>query len=113
MGARSEATEVPIPKVETEWHTEWAVEITWKDWKKAGAHGPTSQYASFDTKEACDTFVDMQRRDPDVAATRVLSRRAAYTAWEGPEPDPTTEADREARLRDYYERTFPNLNRKA
>lgn len=84
---------------------EWAVEVTWRDWKKAGAKGPTSQYGPFDTPEWRDRFLGQQRRDRDVTATRVLKRRAHYTPWVGPDaPEPTTEKEREALLRAEWER---------
>lgn len=86
-------------------HVEWAVEVTWRDWKKAGAKGPTSQYGPFDKREAADRFLDQQRRDRDVAATRVFERLAAYTVWDSiEEPEPTSEADRNLRLARYYDR---------
>lgn len=88
--------------------TEWAVEVTWRDWKAAGAKGPTSQYGPFETEAHRDNFLDMQRRDRDITATRVLSRHAAYSPWVGPsEAEPTTEEEREARLRRWYEINLP------
>lgn len=87
---------------------EWAVEVTWADWKRAGARGPTSQYGPFTTPESRDAFVDIQRRDREIAATRVLSRFAAYSPWAGPtEADATSEEDRSARLERYYAEMFP------
>lgn len=82
---------------------EWAVEVTWVDWKRSGAKGPTSQYGAFKTEAGRYRFLDVQRRDREVAATRVMSRMAAYTQW-GPEtePEPTSEEDREARLDRFY-----------
>lgn len=87
-----------------EWLTEWAVEVTWRDWKAAGAKGPTSQYGPFEHPFQRDQFIAMQRKDRDVAATRVLTRRAVYTPWVGPDaPSPTSEEEREALLTEFYE----------
>lgn len=95
---------------EPEWRTEWAVEVTWRDWKKAGAKGPTSQYGAFETEGHRDRFLASQRKDRDVTATRVLTRRAAYTPWVGPETsEQTTEAEREALLAAEYERIIGRL----
>lgn len=89
---------------------EWAVEVTWRDWRKAGAKGPTSQYGPFETPEGRDAFVRMQRRDRDVAATRVLTRLAAYSPWDGPTaPEATSEEERERLLNEEYARLFPTL----
>lgn len=63
-----------------DWITEWAVEVTWRDWQAAGAEGPTSQFGPF-TDGGRDQFIALQRRDRDVAAIRILTRRAAYTPW--------------------------------
>lgn len=93
------------------WLTEWAVEVTWRDWKKAGAKGPTSQFGPFSTPESRDAFLDQQRRDRDIAATRVLTRRAAYTPWDSTDqPEPTSEADRDLRLARYYDRMGLSLH---
>lgn len=64
-----------------EWLTEWAVEVTWADWRKAGAKGPTSQFGPFDHPFQRDQFVAKMRRDRDITAIRVLTRRAVYTEW--------------------------------
>jgi hypothetical protein len=104
-GECEESTEpgTPLLPERDEWRTEWAVEVTWRDWKKAGAKGPTSLYAQFDTPEQRDQFLAIQRRDRDVAATRVLTRLAAYTPWEGPEsPEATSDEEREALLASLY-----------
>ena len=91
-------------RVQASEHTEWAVEVTWRDWRKAGAKGPTSQFGPFSTQEQRDSFLEMQRRDRDITATRVLERRAAYTDWTGPDtPTQTSEEEREALLNAYYE----------
>lgn len=83
---------------------EWAVEVTWVDHVKAGAKGPTSQYGPFDNQEHRDRFLKEQRRDRAVAATRVLTRVATYTEWEGvPDANPTTEEERERLLMELYE----------
>lgn len=90
--------------VAPDWRTEWAVEVTWLNWKKAGAKGPTSQYGPFETEEHRDRFLDQQRRDREVTATRVLTRRAAYTPWTASgAAEPTTEEEREALLAALYE----------
>lgn len=97
---------------------EWAVEVTWLDWEKAGAKGPTSQYGPFETEEHRDRFLAEQRRDREVAATRVLTRFATYTPWDGPvDACPTSEREREALLAEHYEEMFgrvvpgPEVNR--
>lgn len=97
--------EDPAPPTVPEWGTEWAVEVTWQDWEKAGAKGPTSQYGPFENPEHRDRFLEEQRRDREVAATRVLTRHAAYTPWTGPDAvDPTSAEEREALLIQQYER---------
>lgn len=85
--------------------TEWLVEVTWRDWKKAGAKGPTSEYGPMETEEQRDSFLDWMRRDRDIVATRVLERRAYYTPWTGPEEvSVVTDEEREARLAEYHQR---------
>lgn len=92
------------PDTAAQWRTEWAVEVTWRDWRKAGAKGPTSQFGPFEERPPVDRFLEIQRRDRDVAATRVLTRQAAYTPWAGPEnADPTSEEERDALLQAFYE----------
>jgi hypothetical protein len=82
---------------------EWAVEVTWVDYVKAGAKGPTSQFGPFDDRDDRDRFLKMQRRDRDIAATRVLSRIATYTDWEGvPDAEPTTVEERERLLMEWH-----------
>jgi hypothetical protein len=99
---------------EPDWRTEWAVEVTWRDWEKAGAKGPTSQFGPFDTPAQRDSFLEMQRRDRDIAATRVLTRRAAYTPWDGPDtPTPTSEEERESLLELYYEHMMERRTRSS
>jgi len=86
------------------WLTEWAVEVTWTDWQKAGAKGPTSRFGPFEHPHQRDQFITIQRRDRDVAATRVLTRHAAYTPWTGPDDViPTSEEERTALLAQLYE----------
>jgi hypothetical protein len=88
---------------QVQWLTEWALEVTWRDWKKAGAKGPTSQFGPFENRDHLDEFEKTQRRDRDIRATRVLTRRAAYTPWTGPDtPEPTTEREREQLLADLH-----------
>lgn len=97
MADQAENTHLPEPRVE------WAVEVTWRDWKKAGAKGPTSQFGPFEDEGARDRFIDVQRRDRDVAATCVFTRWAAFTVWDSTEePEPTSEADRNLRLARFY-----------
>lgn len=87
--------------------TEWAVEVTWRDWQRAGAKGPTSQYGPFENEDHLNRFLAEQRRDRDVAATRVLTRLAAYTAWTGPSQVlPTSEEERQVLLTQAYESMF-------
>ncbi|WP_300953852.1 hypothetical protein [Nocardioides oceani] len=87
-----------------EWITEWAVEVTWADWRAAGAKGPTSQYGPFEHESQRDLFLATQRRDRAVAATRVLTRRAAYTAWTPTSAvEETSEAERQRLLAEVYE----------
>lgn len=98
----------PMPEPQVE----WAVEVTWLDWKRAGAKGPTSQFGPFETEESRDRFIDTQRRDRDIAGTRILSRLAAYTPWEGPEEvEATTEEDRNERLDRLHAEMFAHLSR--
>lgn len=85
---------------------EWAIEVTWADWKKAGAQRPTSQYGPFSDEERATIFHTQQRRDRAIAATRVLTRYATYTPWEVAtlpvgETGPTSEAERD-RLHEEY-----------
>ena len=98
----------------SEWNfgprTEWAVEVTWLDWEKAGAKGPTTQYGPFETEQHRDRFLAEQRRDRDVSATRVLTRTATYTPWDGPETAcATSEQEREALLAEHYEEIFGRI----
>jgi hypothetical protein len=93
--------------VREETRTEWAIEVTWLDWKKAGAKGPTSQFGPFETEEQCDSFLVQYRRDRDIAATRVLTRRVAYTEWEGGEPIATTKEERDRLLKEWLREINP------
>lgn len=83
---------------------EWAVEVTWSDWHKAGAKGPTSQYGPFADEGHRDRFLECQRRDRDVAGTRVLARSAAYTPWVGEDVSPTSSDERDVLLLREWER---------
>lgn len=79
--------------------TEWAVEVTWVDAKKAGAQGPTSQYGPFETEAHRDKFLTEMRRDRAISATRVLTREASYTPWEPTgEASPISDEERDALL---------------
>lgn len=90
--------------------TEWAVEVTWRDWQKAGAHGPTSQYGPFDNPGQRDSFLEQQRRDRDVTATRVLTRQATYTPWEQEsDQGPTTEEERNELLAAHHHKILAHL----
>ena len=87
------------------WVTEWAVEITWVDWRKAGVRGPTSTFEGFTDPGHIEAFLETQRIDHAVASTRVFERRAAHTAWQPiSDPDPTSDADRDAWLVRHYKR---------
>lgn len=102
--AASERPSTPTPN-DAAPRTEWAVEITWVDWRKAGAMGPTSLRGPLETIEECERLLSEVRRDRAVAATRVLTRQAAYTPWAGPEvADVVTEQEREALLQDLFDR---------
>lgn len=92
---------------------EWAVEVLWRDWKKAGAKGPTSQFAPMDTEEQAKQFADRMRSDRDVTAVRILTRRAYYTPWSGDLTwVPITEEEREALRMKLYDEMFSHLHKK-
>jgi hypothetical protein len=111
----AEVTPVAVPHTGTtplgDPQVEWAVEVTWRDWKKAGAKGPTSQYGPFETEEHRDSFLNSQRRDRAITATRVLTRLAAYTPWDpSGEANPTSQEER-LRMHEQFLREVIERNR--
>ena len=93
---------------------EWGVEVTWVDPARAGALGPTSQYGPFTSIRQVESFVDQQRIDEEIAATRVLARAAAYTDWAPlTESEPTTREDRAARKERLFEKLMAERDLRA